>query len=48
MKTAATANSDFAEAWFKDADGEKMSTSWSQLDADVVVRGNHGGTSRGT
>lgn len=39
MKAAVTANSDYAEAWFKDADGEKISTSWSQLDADIVVRG---------
>ncbi len=39
MKTAVTANWDFAEAWFKDAAGEKVSMSWSQLDANAVVRG---------
>jgi hypothetical protein len=39
MKTAVTANSDYAEASFKDADGQEVSTSWSELDADVVVKG---------
>lgn len=39
MKSAVSTNSDYAEASFKDADGEVVSTPWSQLDADFVVRG---------
>ena len=39
MKAAVTANSDYAEASFKDADGEVVAKSWSQIDADVVAKG---------
>jgi hypothetical protein len=40
MNTAVTTNSDFAEAWFKSSDGERVSTTWAAIDAEVVARGS--------
>lgn len=39
MTTAEVARIECVEASFRDADGDKVSTSWAQLDADAVVHG---------